>query len=274
MKLLRYAGMNGSISAPPVRVLFLTSLRDVVGCDKNGEWVSTPNGLEYMSGLVEAAARETRCDGRLHGALEIAGVVWDDLPKDGTFVLPWPEGVVTVHIPSEFRVLPRLARAKRWAAKRDFEAAVLAMMRELGADVIVSDHYMARIEFLFPSEMVVGGLGVEFGRVLNIHPAVTLSGHSFCFRGPTPTADAIVCARQNGRAVFTGATFHVVNPVIDDGPVLAYASPTPVYPDDEAQILRLRNYRTAKIPVFVEGMRHYANAVHPRLGGVDFSRPI
>lgn len=48
-------------------------------------------------------------------------------------------------------------------------------------DVIVSDHYMARLDYLW------GEFGL-YGRVLNIHPAVTIAGHPNCFRGKTLTA--------------------------------------------------------------------------------------
>lgn len=259
----------------PLQILFLTSVRDTGECDRNGMMVETGHGQRYMEGIIESTVRETFPGRALHGLYEVAGIITDDLPKDlrdypplpnehGRWLWPLqlslPNGCplieCTVNIPSEFRRLPLKAQEERRAAKLAFEQAVFALFRKWEADVIVSDHYMARIEHL----ITTFGL---YGRVLNIHPAVTVAGHTFCFRGPTPTADAIAQA-QRGINTQTGATLHLLNLVIDDGPPIAYAVGTPVYATDEPQWLRWRNYQSAKLPLFIAGMRHYYQLVTRR----------
>lgn len=250
----------------PLRILFLTSIRDVGECDRNGLMVETGQGQRYMEGVVERTAREVQHTGALHGRFVIAGVVTDDRAHDLHDFTAYPNGAVdkrwvwpkqldlpTWNIPSDFRGLPRTALLERGEAKLAFEQRVCERFREVEADVIVSDHYMARIEHL------IDRFGL-YGRVLNIHPAVTVTGHPFCFRGQTPTADAIVRA-QHDTSTVTGATLHLVNAIIDDGPALAYGVGTPVYASDQPQWLRWRNYQMAKLPVFVTGMLHYHRLV-------------
>jgi folate-dependent phosphoribosylglycinamide formyltransferase PurN len=236
--------------------------------------------VNYMEGVIERTVRESLPGGALDGIAEVVGVITDDLLKDmissdfppaPTAGKPWihsmelmgPDGVrivdLTFNIASEFRSLPLNDVKGRVELKREFERKIKELMIQLKADVLVSDHYMARIEWLIGIE---GGL---YGRVLNIHPAITLANHPFCFRGMTPTADAIRAAQSS--EVFTGATLHVVNATIDDGPQIAYAAITPVHAGDEAQWLRYRNYQQAKLPVFVAGLLHYINSLYPALAG-------
>ena len=259
----------------PVRIVFLTSIRDVGADDHNGQIVLTKDGPKYMKGVVEHTVEACRPGGALYGICEIAGVITDDTEKglaESGYPLVPTEGEqwihpldledhrgtkivdMTLHRPSLFRALPMEDVGGRRAAKEAYEAELVATMKELGGDVLVSDHYMAKIEFL-----VNGTFGL-YGRVLNIHPAVTLHGHPCCLRGKTPTADAITRA-QSGRQTRTGATLHLVNEEIDDGPIIHWAAPTPVNPDDTPQELRLRNYRMAKLPVFTEGMIRYVHDV-------------
>lgn len=256
-----------------VRTLILTSIRDVGVCDLNGCMVPTKSGFRYMKGVVEHAVRESGVGGALDGILEIAGVVTDDFPKNlegsayslvPNLGMQWihPHHLVdhrgqsisgmTVNIPSLFRRIPNGDACKR-DAKRDFESKVFAHMRDVGADIIVSDHYMARIEFL------ISDFGL-YGMVVNIHPAITDKRHSCCFRGRTPTADAIAFARSGNETV-TGATLHLVNKDFDDGPIIESAWPTPVHADDSPAELRQRNYEMAKLPVFVQGMKKYVAEV-------------
>lgn len=254
----------------PVRAVFLTSIRDVGICDLNGRMVSTKEGRRYMEGLIERTVRECGPGGGLHGLLELAGVIYDDTPKDlaGSDYplvpgegLPWifpldmkdhhGHSVVsmTTHLPSIFRLLPLDDAEGRRVVKHAFETSILELMHAARADILISDHYMARIEFL------INGLGLN-GRVLNMHPAVTKKNHPFCFRGPHPTADAIAMAKSGTKTV-TGATLHIVNEVIDDGPIILCEAVTPVHADDVPAELRWRNYQKAKFPVFVRGMQKY-----------------
>jgi len=260
----------------PLRVLFLTSVRDIGLCDRNGLSVDTPEGPKYMQGVVEHAVRQTHGGGFLMNLIEVVGVITDDVPdgETGDYPVlptdeqPWihplslqnPDGTLlrdlTMNVPSWFRKLPLTNTTRRAEEKLRFEKAVMAHMQEVRADVLISDHYMARIEHL------VNGLGL-FGRVLNIHPAITLPNHRFCFPGMTPTADAIARARS-GTAVYTGATLHLMDTIIDHGPALTYQCATPVYGTDQPEHLRARNY-PAKCRVFTQGMIHYTQNVFPYL---------
>lgn len=250
----------------PLRILFLTSVRDTGECDRNGTIVHTDGGAEYMMGAIEYAAWATRPNGPLHGLYTIAGVITDDRmcdlrdyatqpisQTDHQWLWPRELDLPTWNIPSDFRGLPRAATMERIAGKLAFETRVYELFQELDADIIVSDHYMAKIEHLIMQFRL-------YGRVLNIHPAVTVVGHPFCFRGPTPTKDAIAQA-QSGIPTVTGATLHLVNHMIDDGPIIAFTDGTPVYGTDEPQWLRWRNYLLAKCPLMVEGLRHYRQLV-------------
>ncbi|MDP2648413.1 MAG: formyltransferase family protein [bacterium] len=255
----------------PVRIVILTSIRDVGGDDLNGQFVPTKNGSEYMKGIVEHVVEECRPDGELHGIVELAGVITDDtakgLAKSGYPLTPthgelWIHPIdlrdhhgvkvvdMTRNYPSFFRTLPLDDVSGRRAAKREYEAGLLGAMEYLGARVLISDHYMAKIEYL------IDEFGL-YGQVLNIHPAVTQPGHPFCFRGKTPTADALARAKS-GRETRTGATLHLVNSEFDDGPIVECAAETPVHADDTPQELRWRNYQMAKLPVFTRGMLKYA----------------
>lgn len=282
------------VGTRPLNVVFLTSVRDTGTCDRNGTVVETGNGPRYMEGIIERTVRETHplwqgpsglvYAGTLAGVVRVVGVITDDTKKDmkdsSYSVLPepgrdWiyplmlstPDGQLvrdmTYNIPSSFRLLPLRATEERRQLKYEFEAKVLQKMRELGGDILVSDHYMARLDFL-PQNLSL------YGRVLNIHPAVTVEGHPYCFRGKTPTADAIAQARR-GILTKTGATLHIINEVIDEGPPIAYIANTPVFPTDEPQWLRYRNYNLGKLPLFVQGLAHYAGAIHPYLNELDLS---
>ncbi|PIQ76160.1 hypothetical protein COU78_01215 [Candidatus Peregrinibacteria bacterium CG10_big_fil_rev_8_21_14_0_10_49_24] len=262
----------------PVKLMVLTSVRDVGSCDKNGSSVSTPEGWRYMEGAVERLINESREGGALSGLIEVVGIINDDMEQDmkGS---PYPaqpkpyEPWIHLHhlrnesgeliagenmthwIPSTFRKV-RTADdpAQKAELKTEFERQVAERMRQCNADILLSDHYMARIEHLIAKEH---GL---YGRVLNIHPAITLADHPYCFRGPTPTQDSIDRAQTDDHTI-TGATLHLVNSVIDDGPPIAHMEGTPVYPYDDPQHLRYRNYQQAKLPLLTTGLRHYVEHI-------------
>jgi folate-dependent phosphoribosylglycinamide formyltransferase PurN len=274
-------GMRPTALGRMARIVVMTSLRDIALCDRNGQIIATPDGQRYMEGIVQHVVRQTLPGGALYRMVQVAGVITDDLPRDlrgypavPTLGQPWIHPLdlhgpdreliadLTVNIPSSFRALPLSDVSGRRAAKLDFERQVHALAKRLRADVLVSDHYMARIEYLhqwFP------------GRVLNIHPGITLPGHTYRFPGKTPTADAIARAgRELG--VRTGATLHLVDSEIDHGPAIAFSEATPVHAADEPQHLRFRNYQTAKLPVFVAGLVHYLTAIYPYLDRLDLSK--
>jgi folate-dependent phosphoribosylglycinamide formyltransferase PurN len=278
----------------PLNLMFLTSIRDVGGCDRNGQVLRTPQGLRYMQGAVERVVKETLPGGALEQDIRVVGVVTDDMQRDlertaypttyhhgklwihpGTLqntdgsLVANPKSVeepeTTLNIPSNFRALPGNAKEERAEGKLDFERRIAILMDERNVDVLLSDHYMARIEYL------IRDAWEKFGRVLNIHPAVTLAGHPDAFPGKTPTQDAIDRA-CSGVRTRTGATLHIIDPLIDHGPVLAYTAETPVFPEDKPELLRLRNYGEAKLPVLIAGLRHYVRRIFPHLNHLDLNR--
>ncbi len=290
MDVVRYGNPAFPMRLPAwtVGVAILTSVRDVGACDLNGKMVSVGSDSVYMKGIIEHIIEASFHDDTLSGCLEVVSVITDDTERDlqgSEYPVRPTEGrqwlhplglldcfgknvaVMTENIPSDFRLCPKNALAERARLKRQFEQRVLENMRAHGASILISDHYMARLEHLIGAEM---GL---YGRVLNIHPAVTLSGHPFCFRGPTPTTDAIRHAGKNP-GTKTGASLHIVNRKIDDGPLIALTVNTPVYEDDSPELLRLRNYRDSKLPLFVEGMKHYIQRILPYVdhGSIDLSK--
>jgi folate-dependent phosphoribosylglycinamide formyltransferase PurN len=260
----------------PIRVVFLTSIRDIGGDDRNGSVVETQGGQQYMLGVIEHAVRQCHPLGSLHGLMDVAGVITDDLGTEKRLLESYypvkpTKGMHWIHpldlqdhygdrivdrtfwLPSDFRRLPLMDVEGRSRRKLEYESDVLDIAEGLGANVIVSDHYMCKIVHLhkwLPRA------------VLNIHPAITWLGHSFCFRGKSPTDDALKMA-HTGRLTMTGATLHYVDDQIDDGPIIAVNTQTPVRSDDAKQTLRYRNYRIAKLPTFVAGMRNYIEHHYP-----------
>ncbi|MDP3970131.1 MAG: formyltransferase family protein [bacterium] len=269
----------------PLRIVFLTSVRDTGACDCNGLNVYMPDGIRYMEGAIQRTVLAARPGGMLHGLIEVVLVITDDHPKDKLRAYPcapqagrpWlhPHDLRlangqrvterTINQPSSFRKLPKTDRVGRKRAKLEFERSVLTLFQEVHGDVLVSDHYMAQIDHLITAEF---GL---MGRVINIHPAITVRESPHCLRGPTPTTDALVRARDGVHTV-TGATLHFVNEVIDDGGAIAMTEGTPVYASDKPQWLRSRNYRLAKLPLFVSGLRHYVIRLYPHLDNLDLTQ--
>ncbi|MBT7483547.1 hypothetical protein HN680_02150, partial [Candidatus Peregrinibacteria bacterium] len=159
----------------------------------------------------------------------------------------------TVSIPSDYR-RPINTDEQRHTGKQEFEQQLRQVIfGQMDADILLSDHLMVILEDLVKAPH-------DFrGRLLNIHPAITNLTDPDCFRGDTPTADAIAAAQT--RAVHTGSTFHFIDPGIDTGPPIARLKPTPVLPTDQPQELRLRNYLTKGL-VALEGLVHYYDQLY------------
>ena len=66
----------------PVRVIFLTSLRNSIYGEFNGQTVYVKNHPYYMQGVIERTVYETKLFGLLHGLAEVVGVVFDDTTDD------------------------------------------------------------------------------------------------------------------------------------------------------------------------------------------------
>ncbi len=282
----------------PIKIIFLTSLRNAVYGEFNGQIVSVHDRQHYMQGVIERTIQETQPLGMLRGLVEVVGVVFDDTEDDllkasaqagpvlqpigRTEILSIPQERLTAYnraarietptfcrkdfldmerifsIPSNFRKLKRADIQGREKEKFVFEESVLTKAQELGAEIIISDGYMARIDYLH-SEM-----GMH-GRTLNIHPAPAIAGMPYCFRGKDEVMDAIRFAQANGGFAKTGATLHFVNGEIDDGNAVAYVCETPVNHFDSELELMVRNYEMAKLPLFIQGLKHYITKIYPHL---------
>lgn len=270
-----------SVDIRPLTFVFLTSIRDVGIHGRNGTNIQMANGERYVEGAVERFVRATHLGGSLAGLARLGGVITDDRPRDmrgSTYsILPgsrpdWihpldlrtPEGQLvselTYNIPSTFRSLGkegREAQSRIEGSTFEFETNVWQIMRELGADVLISDHYGRKIRFLYEAPSLFGG-------ILNIHPGITSPHSRYHLPGSTPTADAIAKAKELG-LFKTGATLHFVNSELDKGQIIAYSMGTPVYPTDEKMDLRYRNYNLAKLPVLEAGLVHYIQNIYPNL---------
>lgn len=277
----------------PLNMLVLTSGRDVGVCDRNGRIVQTGHGRRYMEGSIERIVGETHepgwrsplgltYAGRLAGLVKLVGVVTDDrqrdledkryqsnysfLPRSGRdwihpHDLRTPDGRLvsdmTYNIRSAFRFLRSEKVEERRDRKVEFEDRIFQLMRELGADILLSDHYMAQLEHLYREPRL-------YGRIINIHPAVTVEGDIDCNRGPTPTANSLRKVRA-GEYTEAGATLHFIGPIIDGGQPIACERGIPVYPTDRPQHLRYRNYTGAKLPLLVESLGYFAQHLFPNL---------
>jgi len=109
----------------------------------------------------------------------------------------------------------------RYPDRAAFDRAMIAAIREAGAEAVVMAGFMRMItpEFLqaFP------------GRVVNIHPALLPSFPGI--RGQRDAADYGVA--------IAGATVHFVDEIMDHGPVIIQAA-VPAYPDDDGESLGAR----------------------------------
>lgn len=282
-------GVNGR-RPEMLRAAIITSLRDLIveGVGKRREGLFRETG--YVKGTLEYAIEQTT-RGKLAHFLEIALVIVDDterdmakldnvLPLRPTREMPWVHPLdmrnrggdsiisVTRSIPSSYRLLPLADKEGRATAKKHFEDRVRGAMEAHDAQILISDHFLCRIQHLIDPRY--HNLS---GRVLNTHPGISDRRHRFRTPGNTPYADAIERARGERGPVHgrTGASFHIIDDEIDTGPVIFDAECTPVYADDEWPDLCVRNYPLSKNLAFVEGARHYVTHVYPELGRLDLS---
>lgn len=283
----------------PIRVAFLTSVRDVGAEEHVGRTINVVGNRIYVKGCLQHVV-ECANEGDLYGYAHIVAVINDDCRGDmskGGYPLkprrgrPWihPRTLknssgdlltdITYNIPSKFRRLPSGDHVGRKESKLEFEKAIWEIIRQARADIVVSDHFMCKIEYLIdPSQM---GL---FGKVLNIHPGITRLDHPRPCRGAEPDEEALLHARglvidPKTQALvisepyyYTGASFHMVSPDIDVGPVICDSEATRVSKRDSNETLTLRNYRRSKNPVVVAGLRHYISHMLPNLATLDTTK--
>ena len=120
------------------------------------------------------------------------------------------------------RAIPVWTRDHRDFPSRDaFDQAMLAEIRETGADTIVLAGYMRLLSPAF--------IRAFPERILNIHPALLPS-----FPGTHGGRDALDYGVR-----FTGATVHFVDEIMDNGPVIIQAA-VPISPNDTLDSLMPR----------------------------------
>lgn len=271
-----------------LRVCVATSVRDI-GCDDcANRTIKIGTDQVYMQGSLHVLLDATKKE--LRGLVEVVGIVIDDVPASGelsrngghyshvplgdrdAWIVParyeLPDGraiqEIVRHIPSDYRKLPASCAEElieRERKKLNFERNLENFALASGADVIMSDHLMIRLEHVFRE-------GPYARRVVNIHPAITWEYDQNKLRGKAPTADAIQRAVETGYCQ-TGASFHFISPELDAGPVICDGERTVVYPGDSPQQLRYRNYQHSKIPVMIQGLRYLAQ----NFEGLIQSRP-
>lgn len=108
-----------------------------------------------------------------------------------------------------------------WPDRESFDRAMVAVLRESGAELIVLAGYMRLLTSLF--------LEAFTGRVVNIHPALLPS-----FPGVHGARDA-----QRWGVKVTGCTVHFVDEEMDHGAVIAQAV-VPALPGEPEEVLQGR----------------------------------
>lgn len=116
--------------------------------------------------------------------------------------------------------------SRRYPDPAQLDQAMLAALRDAGADVVVLSGYM---KALGPSV-----LAAYAGRLVNVHPSLLPR-----YGGRGMYGDRVHEAVLAAGEPESGATVHLVEEGIDEGPVLAQQR-VPVLPDDSLDSLRAR----------------------------------
>jgi len=117
--------------------------------------------------------------------------------------------------------IPALFRDHRGRRREDFDADVLALLREHGVDLVCLAGYMRLLSVSF--------IRAFSGRILNVHPSLLPS---------FPGLDAQRQAVLHGVKV-SGATVHFVDEGLDSGPIVLQEA-VPVLDTDTADTLAAR----------------------------------
>jgi folate-dependent phosphoribosylglycinamide formyltransferase PurN len=280
----------------PLKLAWLTSVRDIGRADQNGRMVDYKGRPHYMMGLIEAIntiINKQRMG--LEHIMQIVGIITDDTLRDKTYPYPtkptpgqpWIHPLSaknnqeelltanTVNIPSNFRF--ELNKKRQKDQHREFEERIYEESQQMEADILVSDHFMVKIIHLIKAHRY------GIGKVLNIHPGISDPLDLQRLPGSTPTQDALDSVRygaifKKSKGIYvptipryrTGASLHIMNRGLDEGPVIADSRDTVVLANDTHQELRARNY-PVKIAVFIAGMMHYITSILENIKNLDFN---
>lgn len=274
-------------------LVWLTSVRDVGRYDLNGTdivgIIETANTL--INECVGLNINEEEVN--LGNFIRIRGIITDDLdhpnrddlgqypvaPKEGK---PWIHPLdatndrgeklmsITEHIPSSFRITRKEDKELAKQERLEFEDKIFKVSQQMGADILVSDHFMIRLIHLIKESRY------GIGKILNIHPGISDKENPSRLPGSTPTIDAISRAKwgavynrksklflpadQRANKFKTGASLHVIDEGLDEGRVIADSETTRVFQTDRPQRLRRRNYPLKRM-IFVVGIIHYVRTM-------------
>lgn len=134
---------------------------------------------------------------------------------------------------------------KDFADRAEFNDALLAKIKETGADLVVLAGFLVRI----PEALVK-----EYSnRIVNIHPSLIPSFCGVGFYGLKVHEKAL----ERG-VKYTGATVHFVNEGMDEGPIIAQ-KPVAVEDGDTAEILQRRVMEQAEWILLPQAIDDIAN---------------
>ena len=136
--------------------------------------------------------------------------------------------------------IPTAVRDHRGRQREDYDAEVVAVLREHGVELVCLAGFMRLLSPLFVRAFP--------GRILNVHPALLPA---------FPGIDAQRQAVEHGVKV-SGATVHLVDEGLDSGPIVAQEA-VPVLSGDTAESLAAR--------ILEAEHRIYPHAVRLLLGG-------
>jgi phosphoribosylglycinamide formyltransferase-1 len=117
--------------------------------------------------------------------------------------------------------IPTAVRDHRGRRREDYDAELVAVLREHGVELVCLAGFMRLLSPLF--------IRAFPGRILNVHPALLPA---------FPGLEAQRQALEHGVKV-SGATFHLVDEGLDSGPIVAQEA-VPVRSDDTAESLATR----------------------------------
>lgn len=143
-----------------------------------------------------------------------------------TLVVASKPGVYALERAASFGVKGVVVRRRDYAAGEDFDAALLAVLKEHQIDLVVLAGFLS---VLGPSV-----IAAYPNRILNVHPSLI---PSFC--GPGYYGLRVHEEALKRGVKVTGATVHFVNEECDGGPILLQKA-VEVLPGDTPEILQKR----------------------------------
>ena len=248
-----------------LKILVVTSLRDVAVTCQSGQFVNIDGIPTYMKGTLENLLEETNTNGNYAKEIQIVGVLIDDIPnKDNLenfsifpednydWIMPKeyiyrgvPIREMIYNCPSIFRKISLSKSQKRKAKKQEFESQIVQLAAKLSADIVLSDSLLVILKDVHHRIVTV-----------NIHPAITNQNSVFCSRGVSPIEDILKKVEETGKTR-TGASLHFINDNVDDGAVIADTDIVEVEEGWDSRKLRYYTYQQAKNPLLLEGLSFF-----------------